>query len=285
MSYLLGMQLNFFHAFLFTQIITCSIACSGPQMISNPPPAEVERTQKKDGSTAQSEIKMDPSEEQGVFDDEKFQLKANLKTWKLIDDEGGIQTYEKAKSNSGLVAFRGEILIPAPLKKVASVLINESLQKDWIDSFVETKRISTISELEHIQYNQTKVPWPFQNRDFVFRVQAKIHPNPATVLIAMKSVDNPNVPLVSGITRGEIIHSYYYLKEKTGFRATKMVVEMEVDPKGAIPLWLVNLSQKGWPHNTLAAVKKLSLRDDIPISPEIDKYFSASKKITKEKKK
>jgi hypothetical protein len=145
--------------------------------------------------------------------------------------------------------------------------------------------ISRKNDFEHIQYNQTKVPWPFQNRDFVFQVNAKLNAQSPTMLINMKSVEDSSAPEVKGVVRGEIIRSYYYLKEMTGFVATKMVVEMEVNPKGAIPMWLVNLSQKSWPHNTLAAVKRLSLRDDIQILPKLEKYFETVKIKTKGRKK
>ncbi len=269
------------YAGLFTLVsIIFLTSCSGPQMISSPPQPEVGVPISKKTGSKEIDSKEDVSEERGVFDSNEHSLKTDLSQWKLIDEDDGIQTDEKIKSNSGLVAFRGEILIPAPLKKVATILVEDALQKDWVDSYVESKTISVKSELESIEYNQTKVPWPFQNRDFVFRVFAKVNAQPATMLITMKSVEDPSMPPVSGVVRGEIIHSYYYLKEMAGLRATKMVVEMEVDPKGAIPLWLVNISQKGWPHNTLSSLKKLSLRDDIQVLPKLDKYFEVK---TKEK--
>ena len=281
------MRLEKFYLIL---LIIFSVSCSGPQMVSTPTaPETVVIEKKKTGqSNNEAESKKLIPDDQGVFDDQNFALKTDLKQWKLIDDSDGVKTYEKILSNSGLVAFRGETLIPASMKKVATVLVDANLQKDWVDSFVEMKIISEKNELDHIQYNQTKVPWPFQNRDFLFRVIARIDPHqPATALVNMKSVEDPLMPPVSGVVRGEIVHSYYYFKETTGFLATKMVVEMEVDPKGAIPLWLVNLSQKNWPHNTLAAVKKLSLREDIPVLTKLDKYFEVAKtvKIVKKGKK
>jgi len=258
-------------------------ACSGPQMISPPEEAPQEAAIVKKPAPIIKDEKAVPveSDDRGVFDDEDHRLKADLIQWKLIADEDGIQSYEKIKSNSGLVAFRGEILIPAPLKKVATILSTEALEKEWVDSYVESKIISQKNEYEHIEYDQTKVPWPFQNRDFVFNVIGKVNVSPPTMLILMKSVVDPAAPPISGIVRGEIVHSYYYLKEMLGTHATKMVVEMEVDPKGAIPMWLVNLSQKGWPHNTLAAIKKLCLRKDIPVLAKFDQYFEEKTPVIK----
>ena len=59
---------------------------------------------------------------------------------------------------------------------------------------------------------------------------------------------------------------------------TQVVIEMALDPKGAIPMWMVNLTQKKWPHNTLLALKKISSREDLVVPKEIEDYFSVSHK-------
>lgn len=260
------------HGWILMVLTSCSQAPIFPGSSTpdpTPAPKKVEASKVDDRPVLPDDV--------GAFDGERVQLKTDRTLWKLIDDRAGIQTYEKITSNNGLVAFRGEILIPAPLKKIATILIQDEYQKDWVDSFVSTRRLSEKSVFEHVKYNQTKVPWPFQNRDFVFNVHAKVSLNPATMLILMKSTNDPGAPLVEGVVRGEIIHSYYYLKELNGLRATRMVVEMEVDPKGAIPLWLVNLSQKNWPFNTLMSLKKISLREDIPVMEKLETYFEPKK--------
>jgi hypothetical protein len=139
---------------------------------------------------------------------------------------------------------------------------------------VDGRNVSEKSEFEYVQYSQTKVPWPFQNRDFVFNAYAKIDTEPNTMLLVMDSIEDPAMPPMSGVVRGEIQQSYYYLKELSGLRATRLVVEMKVDPKGVIPLWLVNLSQKRWPHNTLYAIKKLALKDEVKTLPRLENIFS-----------
>ena len=256
-------------------------------MISPPPAEEVAVAPvKQKTKVAKKEIPVVEtlSDEKGIFDDAEHQLKVDLSKWKLISDELGVQTYEKVSSNSGLVAFRGETLISAPLKKIATILNTDSFQKDWVDSFVESKILSKKDELERIEYNQTSVPWPFQNRDFVFKSVSKLNVRPPTALITMQSLTDPAMPPRVGIVRGEMIHSYYYLKEIPGINATKMVVEMEVNPKGEIPMWLVNLSQKGWPQNTLLALKKLSIREDISVLPSIENFFEVKKQLVVKKK-
>jgi len=253
-------------------------ACSSPKQVKNKKD-HVQSLPKKVGVLVKPVeiVKVRLPDDQGVFDDDQIQLRTDTGKWKLIEVANGISTYEKITNGGEIVAFRGEILIQAPLKKVATILVNQSLQKYWVDAYVEGKNVSEKNEFEYVQYSQTKVPWPFQNRDFVFNAHAKIDTDPNTMLLVMNSVEDPAMPPREGVVRGDILQSYYYLKEMDGVTATKLVVEMKVDPKGAIPLWLVNLSQKRWPHNTLYAIKKLALKEDVTVLPRLEKIFGSKK--------
>lgn len=231
-------------------------------------------------------IKLTAEEEKvaaAAFDREVVKLERDPKVWKQISDGEGIQTFEKIESNDQIVAFRGEAVIPADLAKIATVLNTPSLRKEWIDGLAETRLIEQVSDLEHIEYNHTNVPWPFQDRDFVYRATVQIKKSPPTMLIKMASVEDDRQPKRSGIVRGEIIYSYYYLKQVEGVRATKVIIEMALDPQGAIPKWLVTLSQKKWPYNTLLHLKKTAQREDIKVSKEIRDYFTKKEKPRKTK--
>jgi hypothetical protein len=60
---------------------------------------------------------------------------------------------------------------------------------------------------------------------------------------------------------------------------------MAIDPKGAIAPWMVNLTQKKWPHNTLMALKKLVMRPDLVVPKEIEDYFRGkTAKVEKRRK-
>jgi hypothetical protein len=75
--------------------------------------------------------------------------------------------------------------------------------------------------------------------------------------------------------RGTILHAYYFLQDASTAQAqaTKVIVEIAADPRGSIPSWIVNLTQKNWPTHTLHALEKVSSRDDLVIAPEIREFF------------
>ncbi len=199
--------------------------------------------------------------------------------WSKISEDDGINTFSMKAPDQDVVAFRGEATIPAPMKKVVTVLSDPNIRKEWVDALVETHTVEKKSDFESIEYNHTKVPWPFQDRDFVYQANVKVDQKLGAIQIKMKSVDDAREPPRSGLVRGEILHSAYWMKETKGKTpSTHIVIEMAVDPKGGIPLWMVNLTQKKWPHNTLLALKKLAMRPDLVVPKSIEDYFSTSKK-------
>ena len=124
-----------------------------------------------------------------------FQVETDEKVWKKLSDESGIRTYQERVSAQDVVAFRGETIIPAAMNKIATVLRDESIRKEWVDSLEETKTLERFNELEQIEYNHSKVPWPFQDRDFVYRVKVKVNRDlPRSMMINMASVVSPLQP-------------------------------------------------------------------------------------------
>ena len=196
------------------------------------------------------------AEEKSMQVSDQIHFDLDTSAWKKVSDAEGIQTYEKIEANDQVVAIRGEALIPVNLLKIATVLNSRELQKEWVDSLESSHEVGRITDLNRIEYNQVKVPFPFENRDFVYQAKVQVVKSPPTMLIDMKSVTDAREPEKKGIVRGQILYSFYYLKQVPGVSATKVVIEMALDPKGAIPKWLVTLSQKRWPLNTLRNLKK-----------------------------
>jgi hypothetical protein len=220
-----------------------------------------------------------------VFDPNHIQIETSEKQWKKLSDEAGIRTFQEKNSAQDVVAFRGETTIPTSLTRIAAVLRDESVRKEWVDSLEEQKMLEKVNDFEQVEYNHSKVPWPFHDRDFVYRVKVKVDRGDSrSMLITMVSTVTPLQPEKDGIVRGEILHSFYYMKEIPGSEPkTEVLIEMALDPKGAIPMWMVNLTQKKWPHNTLLALKKIATKPDLVVPKEIEDYFNVSSKTGRKK--
>ena len=239
---------------------------SAPKFTATPKPT-FHSNHKSDPTLAQKSL-------HAGIDSPEFQAEYHDPDWKLLSEENGVKTYQKKTQNSSIVTFRGETLIPAPIEKIATILGSDELRKQWVDALAESHVIQQINKTERIEYNHSNVPWPFHDRDFVYRVNAYLKRTPNSMLVTIKSVTDERMPPRDGIVRGEIEHAYYYLTSMEGVRATQVVVEMALDPKGVIPLWLMNAAQKNWPSKTLHGLRRMAEREDIPPSKDVQDYFA-----------
>ncbi|MBU6154615.1 MAG: hypothetical protein KGP28_09970 [Bdellovibrionales bacterium] len=200
-------------------------------------------------------------------EDPKPAADSRYSNWEFIADADGVKTFRR-DAEDGAVGFRGEILMNIPMEKIATLLADMESRKKWMDEVVEAKRIRMNSLFDRVEYNHTAVPWPFQNRDFVYSAKVDLDKATRTMIITMKSVEDPENPPKSGIVRGKMLESRYYLHETEKGKTTFMTVEIMVDPMGAIPKWLARLKQKKWPRNTLTGLRKYLEKNDVVVPAE-----------------
>jgi hypothetical protein len=183
--------------------------------------------------------------------------------WEQLSNEDGITVWRREVAGSPVVAVKGEAVIAASLAKTASVLADTSRAKEWVCSLGEARVLRVISPTARIEYNRLAAPWPVSDRDFVFSTEIKIDRKARTVTFELKSVvDALAPPDDDKAVRGELLSSTYVLTQVEE-RKTKVTVEIQVDPKGSIPKWLVNYAQKGWPRGTLEGVRDQAAKADV----------------------
>jgi hypothetical protein len=173
--------------------------------------------------------------------------------WELIESSAGISVWETKTPGTKLAGVKGEAIINAPINRVLFVLADVERSIEWVDGLKTSKVLEKNGIFETVMYQEFGLPWPVSNRDFVFRGKAHKEPD-GKWIIEIKSENHPKAPKTSGV-RGELIESMYVLTP-LGPSSTKLQVEIICDPKGSIPIWLVNLIQKNWPKRTLNAISK-----------------------------
>ena len=61
----------------------------------------------------------------------------------------------------------------------------------------------------------------------------------------------------------EILSGLFQATSLEPDRRTELTVEVQVDPKGVIPAWIVNFFQKSWPLHTFEAIRAQAAKPDI----------------------
>ena len=196
------------------------------------------------------------------------------RNWEKISDDNGISVARQDIPDSSLVAFRGEAVIEAPIAKVANVLMDTSRKLEWVSDIKEARDVRQINQFERVEYNHTGTPWPTRDRDFVFRGIAKLDRATQSMTFELKSVVDPLVPETKNV-RGELKESFYKLTSLDNGTRTRLEVEIQADPKGSIPKWLVNFTQKNWPRKTIEGIRRQCAKPDVYEHAGIKAYFAS----------
>ena len=196
--------------------------------------------------------------------------------WQQFDEEDGIRMFRREVPGSSLVALRGDGFIEAPIARVASVLADRKRSVEWIDRLVKTKVLEQITETEAINWNHIKTPTPLKDRDFVFKTAITTDPARKKIVFSYYSVTHKSAPVTDDYVRGSFKDGKFELtmatrtnKDGTKTRGTLVNAEVEVDPAGSVPTFIVNMVQKSWPHKTLMALRKQVAKPDIKDDPRV----------------
>ncbi|MDF1666178.1 MAG: START domain-containing protein [Planctomycetota bacterium] len=174
--------------------------------------------------------------------------------WQKIKEESGVSVYSKAFPGTKIIGFKGIIDIAAPPRKLLHVLMDSKRKGEWVNGLTKSVVLEAVSKHEVIVYESFSLSSLVSDRDIVFR--GKVTYNPATGWIRYRnqSESHPKAPPTIGV-RAFIFKCDITLIPLNGGTKTRVILETLGDPKGWIPTWLVNKTQKSWPYETLTGLR------------------------------
>ena len=175
--------------------------------------------------------------------------------WKEVKNQDGISVYTKKRLGSSIVIAKGLVTIDASPEAIVRVLDDNAGHVKWIPYLLESRQLEAITDKERLEYNLFDAPWPASNRDFVFHVTAYPGEQHDSIVFKMKSESNPLMPEQDGIIRGALLESTFRLN-KLEPNKTQVELLFQADPKGWIPLWVVNIVQRAWPFKVLKGLRE-----------------------------
>ena len=202
--------------------------------------------------------------------------KVDLTGWKKVYSKDGLDFYSKRVENSKLLAFKAVGILDVNMGDMMAALRTVTTQKKWDKNTVRKETVEDISDIEAITYSESRIPWPFNNRDMVLHNKLFLDKEEKIFYVHTHSVEHKRYPKKRGLVRAQINLSRFRTKPISKDK-TFVEFEVHVDPKGNIPAWIVNIVQKSFPYDFLTGLaefcRKSKLKPNAGVQKMIDEYF------------
>jgi hypothetical protein len=123
---------------------------------------------------------------------------------------------------------------------LAGLLMTQDLEvyKNWDPDCLEIRPVSKVDDTLMVNFARFAVPYPLTERCFVLTKGIKRNPD-GSILIVQASINHKDFKYDPNMVRGVVYVSGYLLTPADG--KTKMIRITQLDPKGNIPTWVVNM--------------------------------------------
>jgi hypothetical protein len=172
--------------------------------------------------------------------------------WKLKKEADGIEIYT-SENTTKFNAFKGHIVLDNSIYSFVAFLKDMDEYVNW---GYKTKAVSLLKkEGDTLQIYRviTQVPFPYKNRDGIYQNKFRWISESNTLIVDIKTLDE------------YVLEDDDYTRIKgSGF--WKVVIlpsgklditfQMQIDPGGNIPAWLVNMFIDTTPYHTLVNLRK-----------------------------
>ncbi|WP_255563689.1 START domain-containing protein [Mucilaginibacter rivuli] len=174
-------------------------------------------------------------------------------TWKLATEKEGIKVYTRPVPNSKIKALKADCIMDGKLSQFVAVILDVAGSEKWVYHAKNVKLLKQTSPSELYYYSEVAVPWPFENRDYIAHII--VNQNAKTKIVTIDAPCLPDmVPLKESLVR--IVHSTgKWLVAPLPNNKLHVTYEIEVDPAGAVPAWLINLFATKGPLETFEKLK------------------------------
>lgn len=176
--------------------------------------------------------------------------------WESVSDEDGIQVWQQPVEGTSLVRFRGRGKVDASIKKILAVLQDWKRKTEWMESCVENRPVRFQGLGKRVVYNRTGSTVPLvSDRDVVVQTSLKILEKERGVELYARATNDKLAPEVDGVVRMPSLDLKWRLIAVSPTE-TDVTYEVQADPGGALPKWIVNLVSKKIPHKTITNLRK-----------------------------
>lgn len=187
--------------------------------------------------------------------------------WMHISTRDGVDIYAKKERNTPIRWLRAEGIVNGRIEDLVAILRNVEGAKDWVPNLIERSYVENISDLEAVLYDVSDLPWPVKDRDMVLHHKLTMSEDKKSLILNFESVEHPKKSKSDKYVRAKVTDGKLIFTPKGNKTAVQLT--LLVDPRGTIPIWVVNLVQVDMPYDFIMSLNRYASKTQLDPLPGI----------------
>jgi hypothetical protein len=179
-----------------------------------------------------------------------------LGEWREIADEEGIKVYQREVPGTSFVSFRGIGVVNADIFDVYAVIFDIKNKTSLLSNCLDYQLLQYKGLGNLVVYTRTGAPFIFiSDRDSVLETKVTFENEKKRIIATFEKTDDSIFPPQDDAVRTKALKGGWILEAQAD-GSTRITYEVNADPGGLLPAWLVNLGSRKLPLNTIRNMRE-----------------------------
>lgn len=184
--------------------------------------------------------------------------------WESMGEKGHVKIFRRIEADSTVLSVKGSGKIDAPVADVFAVLKANEFAHVWMPLVDKRFTIRDEGASARVDVTFIGMPWPLSDR-YVVTLSEATHMDKGWIIESHSLKDDYED---KNKVKAWMYRSYITIKDVTaedGLPTTEIEVELHSDPKGSVPIWLVNRFQEQWPYEFIDGLRWFLQKKAVPL--------------------
>ncbi|KAF4324035.1 hypothetical protein BBO99_00002507 [Phytophthora kernoviae] len=170
--------------------------------------------------------------------------------------EKDVEIFRPPQKNSTLPVYYAKGWLPFSADTLFNALLDARYRKTW-DANVPQVHVVEHQHVSDVMYFAMNLPWPFANRDYVYRRRVKFYPDQTAFVVLCQAAHHVDAPANNIRMRVETCTLRMCIRSvSTSNDACDFHVEYEDDTNFSIPNYMVNLLLRSMMASFMTELRK-----------------------------
>jgi len=169
--------------------------------------------------------------------------------------EDGVVVSSRVVAGRDLPRLRAKGTFNENMWEILAVLNDIPRHTEWMKNLSEQTTLTQRGPFDLLVYSRFASPWPMWDRDSIMRVAVDYRRHAQEVTIKFLRTESHLMPVLPGLVRVPRLEMLAHLRYR-GPKRTDILFEVDIDPGGGLPRWIVRWISKKIPVRTLRRLRQ-----------------------------